>query len=78
MYNIHIANHDSSTTTARAENIIRVWSIDDKGVSKAVIDFETILKDINDIDTCIRANGMLSIASASDDGKLRLWNVNFQ
>ena len=62
--------------TAGAENIIRVWSIDDKGVSKAVIDFETILKDINDIDTCIRANGMLSIASASDDGKLRLWNVN--
>ena len=69
----------SNIITAGADNIIRVWSIDeesDRCVLKMMAELEKIPKDINDVHTCIRSDQQLDIVSASDDGKLRLWHVD--
>ena len=77
----HVKFSSNYIITAGAERITRVWKIavDSNPCSiELMAEFASIPKDINDLHTCMLLhNGLpqLRVAAASDDGNLRVWNI---
>ena len=70
----------NNIVTSGNDRTIRVWNIDTTLTPcaiKIIAELESIPKDINDLDACMgETPSELRIASASDDGLLRLWCVD--